>query len=181
MQNLMAYTIQCRKMVQISHTHIGYKICVEKYTKICRLHINKYHQTLATRKFLYQRRSQHRFNHCSWIMICCFSSTKGFFSNDKESIELDYPKTKNNERSSMQEPITKYNDGYDTQKTITEDIADSVLLELQSQWVRPESQDYLKTDHVLLEFMEDPWKEIKKKIRQWVPDQFFLVQKNNMM
>ena len=81
----------------------------------------------------------------------------------------------------MQEPITKYNDGYDTQKTITEDIADSVLLELQSQWVRPESQDYLKTDHVLLEFMEDPWKEIKKKIRQWVPDQFFLVQKNNMM
>ena len=39
---------------------------------------------------------------------------------------------------------------------ITEDITPSVLLELQNQIVRPESQDYLKTDFLLLESMEDP-------------------------
>ena len=45
---------------------------------------------------------------------------------------------------------------------ITQDIAASVLLDLQSQQVRPESQDGLKTDLVLLESMEDPHKESKK-------------------
>ena len=35
-------------------------------------------------------------------------------SNDKDYVEVDYHKTKNNDISSMQDPITKYNDGKDT-------------------------------------------------------------------
>ena len=56
----------------------------------------------------------------------------------------------------MQYPITKFNYGNDTQITIAEDIAASVLLELQSQRVRPESQDDLKNDFIFLESTEDP-------------------------
>ena len=56
----------------------------------------------------------------------------------------------------MQNPIKKCNDGNDTQIIITEDIAASVLLELQNQQVRPESQDDLKTDFIFLESMEYP-------------------------
>ena len=63
----------------------------------------------------------------------------------------------------MQDPITKCNDGNDTQIIITEDIAAYVLLELQIQQVRPESQDNLKTNFVLLESMEYPPKESKKE------------------
>ena len=54
-------------------------------------------------------------------------------SNDQDSVEVYYSKTKKNERSSVQDTITKCYDGNDTQKIITEDIADLVLLELQSQ------------------------------------------------
>ena len=71
-------------------------------------------------------------------------------SNDQDSVKVDYSKTRNNVISSVQDPITKLNDGNDTQKIITEDIADSVLLELQSRQVRPESQDDLTVDFVLL-------------------------------
>ena len=85
------------------------------------------------------------------------------FSNVQDYVEVDHSKTNNNDISSVQYPITKYNDGNDTQIIITEDIAASVLLELQSQWVTPESHDYLKTDFVLLESMEDPPKESKKE------------------
>ena len=67
------------------------------------------------------------------------------FYNDQDSVEVGYYKTKKNDRSSVQDPITKCNDGNDTQKITTEDIAASVLLELQSQQVRPESQDDLNT------------------------------------
>ena len=67
-------------------------------------------------------------------------------SNDKDSVEVDYSKTKKDERYYVQDYITKCNDGNDTQKTKTEDIAASVLLELKSQQVRPEPQDDLKTD-----------------------------------
>ena len=50
----------------------------------------------------------------------------------------------------MQDHITKCDDVNDNQIIMTEDIAASVLLELQSQRVRPESQDDLKTNFVLL-------------------------------
>ena len=83
-------------------------------------------------------------------------------SKYQDSFDVDYSKTKMNERSSVQDPITKYNDGNDTQKSITEDIAAFVLLELQSQQVRPESQDDLNTDFVFLESMEDPLKVSEK-------------------
>ena len=39
---------------------------------------------------------------------------KNDLSNDKDYVEVDYYKTKNNDISSMQDPITKYNDGKDT-------------------------------------------------------------------
>ena len=52
--------------------------------------------------------------------------------------------------------LKKCNDGNDTQINITEDIAASVLLELQSQQLRPVSQDDLNTDFLLIESMEDP-------------------------
>ena len=61
------------------------------------------------------------------------------FSNDQDYVEVDYSKTNKNEKSFVQDPN-------DTQIIITEDIADSVLLELQSQRVRPKSQDDLKND-----------------------------------
>ena len=38
-----------------------------------------------------------------------------------------------------------------------------MLLELQSQQVRPESQDDLKTDFIFLELIEDPSKESRKE------------------
>ena len=53
------------------------------------------------------------------------------FFNDQDSVEVDYSKTNKNERSSVQDPIKKCNDGNYIQLIITEDIADSVLLELQ--------------------------------------------------
>ena len=56
----------------------------------------------------------------------------------------------------------KFNDGNYTQIIIREDIAASVLLEIQSQLVRTESQDDLNTDFVLLESMEDTPKESDK-------------------
>ena len=62
----------------------------------------------------------------------------------------------------MQDPIAKCNDGNDTQIIITENIAASALLELQSQRVRPELQDDLKTNCFSLESMEYPPKEGKK-------------------
>ena len=61
------------------------------------------------------------------------------FSNDQDSVEVDYYKTNKNERSSVKYPIKKFNDGNDTQIIITEDIAASVFLELQSQQVISES------------------------------------------
>ena len=54
-------------------------------------------------------------------------------SNDQDSVEVYYSKTKKNERSSVQDPITKCYDCNYTQKSITEDKADLVLLEIQSQ------------------------------------------------
>ena len=62
----------------------------------------------------------------------------------------------------MQDTIAKCNDGNDTQIIITLDIAASALLELQSQQVRPELQDDLKTNYFFLESMEYPPKEGKK-------------------
>ena len=62
-------------------------------------------------------------------------------SNYQESVEVDYPKTNKNERSYVQDTITKCNDGNDTQILITEDIDASVLLELRCQRVTPELQD----------------------------------------
>ena len=59
----------------------------------------------------------------------------------------------------------KCNDGNDTQIITTEYIDASMLLELQIQRVRPESQDDLKTVF-LIESMEDPQQESKKRIRQ---------------
>ena len=82
-------------------------------------------------------------------------------SNDKDSVEVDDSKTNKNERSSVQYPIKECNYGNYIQIIITEDIDGSVLLELQSQRVRPESQDDLKTDFVFLESMEDPPKQNK--------------------
>ena len=61
----------------------------------------------------------------------------------------------------MQDPITKCNDGKYTQKIITEDISASLLLDIQSQRERPESQVDLKKYFVLLESMEYPTKESK--------------------
>ena len=88
------------------------------------------------------------------------------FSNDQESVEGDYSKTNNIKRSSVQDHITKFNGVNDIQKITTEDISASVLLELQSQQVRPESYDYLNTDFFFL----NPWnilqKKVRKKIRQ---------------
>ena len=54
-------------------------------------------------------------------------------SNDQESVWVDYSKINKNERSYVQDPIKKCNDGNDTQIIITYDIAASVLLDLQSQ------------------------------------------------
>ena len=82
--------------------------------------------------------------------VASAAATDDFF-NDQESVELDYYKTNNNKISSMQYPIKKCNDGNDTQIIIIEDIAVSVLLELQSWRVRPESKDDLKIDFVFLE------------------------------
>ena len=76
--------------------------------------------------------------------------------NDQDSVEVDDSKTNNNEISSVQYPVKKCNDSNYIQLIITEDIADYVLLYLQSKWVRPESQDDLNTEFVLLESMEDP-------------------------
>ena len=91
------------------------------------------------------------------------AAAKDDLSNDQDSVEEDYPKTNKNERSSVQDIIAKCNDGTDTQIITTGDIAASVLLELQSQQVRPESQDDLKNDFVLLGSMEDHLKESKKE------------------
>ena len=67
----------------------------------------------------------------------------------------------------MQDPITECNDGNITQIIITDDIAASVLSELQSQHVIPESQDDLNTDFVLLESMEDtPPPNVRNKTRK---------------
>ena len=55
------------------------------------------------------------------------------FSNDQDSVEVDYSKTNNNERSYVQDPIKIFNYGNDTQIIITEDISASVLLEIKSQ------------------------------------------------
>ena len=71
-------------------------------------------------------------------------------SNDQDSVEVDDSKTNNNERSSVQDPIKKINDGNNTQLIITEYISASVLLELQIQRVRPESQDDLNTNFFFL-------------------------------
>ena len=76
-------------------------------------------------------------------------------SNDQDSIEVDYSKTKNNDRSYLQDPITKCNYGSNTQKITTEDISASVFLELQSQRVIHEPHDDLKTNFVLLENTEE--------------------------
>ena len=69
-----------------------------------------------------------------------------YFSNDQDSVEVENPITNKNDRSSVQDPIKKFNDCNYIQLIITEDIAGSVLLYLKSQWLRPESQDDLKTD-----------------------------------
>ena len=45
---------------------------------------------------------------------------------------------------------------------MTKDIADYVLLELQSKQVRPKFQNGLNTDFALLESIEYPPKESKK-------------------
>ena len=55
------------------------------------------------------------------------------FTNDQEYIEVDYSPENKNERSSVQDPITKCNDGNDTQIITTDDIASSVLLYLKNQ------------------------------------------------
>ena len=39
------------------------------------------------------------------------------FFNDQYSVEVNYSKTRKNEISSVQDPITKLNDGNDTQKS----------------------------------------------------------------
>ena len=61
----------------------------------------------------------------------------------------------------MQYPIAKCNDGNDTQIITTENMVASALLELQSQQVRLELQDDLKTN-CFLESMEYPPKEGNK-------------------
>ena len=38
-------------------------------------------------------------------------------SNDQDSVEVDYSKTNNNDICPVQDPITKLNDGNDTQKS----------------------------------------------------------------
>ena len=48
--------------------------------------------------------------------------------NDQDSFEVNDSKTNNNERSSVQYPIKKCNDGNYIQLIITEDIPDYVLL-----------------------------------------------------
>ena len=73
------------------------------------------------------------------------AAARDVFSKYQDYVELDYSKTKKNERSSGKDPIKKCNDDNDTQKTITEDISALVLLELKSNRVRPELQDDLKT------------------------------------
>ena len=52
--------------------------------------------------------------------------------------------------------MKKCNDGNYIQLIVTDDKAAYVLLQLQSQWVIPESKGDLKTEFVLLESMEDP-------------------------
>ena len=42
-----------------------------------------------------------------------------YFSNYQDSVEVDYSQTKNNERYSVQDPITKFNNGNDNKKIIT--------------------------------------------------------------
>ena len=59
----------------------------------------------------------------------------------------------------MKDPMTKCNDSNDTQIIITEYIYASVLLELQSQRLRPESKDDLNTDF----FPLNPWNILEKK------------------
>ena len=70
-------------------------------------------------------------------------------SNIQDYVEVYYCKTNKNEISSVQDPTTKFNDGNDTKIIITEYIAASVMLEIQSQRVIPESHDDLKTGFVL--------------------------------
>ena len=48
--------------------------------------------------------------------VASAAATDGL-SNDQDSVEVYYPKTKKNEKYSMQDPITKFNDGNDTQKS----------------------------------------------------------------
>ena len=60
----------------------------------------------------------------------------------------------------MKDLITKFNYGNDAQIIITEDIAASVLLDLQIQRVRYELQDYLKTNFFCL----NPWNILQKKV-----------------
>ena len=83
------------------------------------------------------------------------ASSTDAFSNDQDSVEVEYYKTKQNERSSLQDPITKCNDVKDTQKTTTENNAANVLLEIKIREVRHELKEDLKTDFVLLGSTED--------------------------
>ena len=54
------------------------------------------------------------------------------FSNDQDSVEVDDSKTNKNEIYSVQDPIKKCNGSNYTQIIITEDKANSILLELQN-------------------------------------------------
>ena len=136
----MTYAIQCRKMVQTSPTHIRNK-------NICR---ERYHNMEIT----CQKISLHSCNEKMLFTTTVLNSVSTIsaessdvdsevviddLSNDQDSVDVDYSKTNNNERSSVQDLIKIFNDGNDTQIIITEDIAASVFLELQSQQVISES------------------------------------------
>ena len=88
--------------------------------------------------------------------------------NDQDSVEVYYSKKNKNDRYYVQDPITKWNDGNDTKKITTEDIAALVLLELQSQKVKPESQDDLNTNF----FCFNPRNILQKKVRRKIGNEF---------
>ena len=150
----MTYAIKCKKMVQSSHTHIRYKnMCRSRYHNM-EIKCQQISSDSCNKKMCF---TTIVINSVSTISAespdVASESAINYFSNDQDYIEVDCSKTNKNERYSMQDPIKKCNDGNYTQLIITEDIAAYVFLKLKSQQVRPESQDDLKTDFVLLESM----------------------------
>ena len=105
-------------MVQSSHTYIRYKnVCRERYHNM-EITCQKRSSNSCNEKMFF---TTSVLNNVSTIATessdVASAAAMDDFSNDQDSVEVEYSKTKKNERSSVQDPITKFNDDNDRQKS----------------------------------------------------------------